>query len=226
MQQPKYRVLVIDDNELIRFGLVHVLSSSDLCTSVEAVASFEEAGAVVERQNSQIILAKFDLIRSASVMFRHLRHSYPTVKVLVLLEEDEEFWEALNFECEGYVIRHMPVYQIDVALRAIGEGYAWIGPMLSRYLLMRGGLQRLKAAVDVKPVHSEKLSSLSNREREILYLLSEAFTGDEIAEKLCIAKQTVKLHISNCIRKMGVKDRSQAVAMFLRCKSSYGQAIS
>lgn len=186
----------------------------------------QEASKMLDAVVFDIVMVKFDIVRRNVPFFQErLRAQHPLSKFLVLLEEDEEFWDALEFECEGYVIRHLPAYQLDVALRAIGEGYAWIGPMLSRYLLKRGGLNRLKAVAAAKPIANDKLSSLSNREREILYLLSEAFTGTEIADKLCISKQTVKLHISNCIKKLGVQDRSQAVAVFLRSKSAYGDGI-
>lgn len=226
MNQKAYSVLVIDDDELIRYGLVHVLKSSAACSGADGSLSMQEAAKILDAVEFDIVMVKFEIVKSNAQFFHErLRAPHPNTKFLLLLEEDEDFWDALEFECEGCVIRHLPAYQLDVALRAIGEGYAWIGPVLSRYLLKRGGLNRLRAISAVKPIPNDKLSSLSNREREILYLLSEAFTGNEIADKLSISKQTVKLHISNCIKKLGVQDRSQAVAVFLRSKSTYGDGI-
>lgn len=226
MNPKKYSVLVIDDDELIKYGLVHVLKTSACCSFADGALSVHEAAQKLAERSFDIVMVKFNLVKAVANFFQeNLRAAYPDTKFLLLLEEDEEFWEALELECEGYVIRHLPAYQLDVALRAIGEGYAWIGPVLSRYLLKRGGLNRLRAVSAIKPIVNDKVSSLSNREREILYLLSEAFTGTEIAEKLSISKQTVKLHISNCIKKLGVQDRSQAVAVFLRSKNAYGDGI-
>lgn len=225
MNLKRYSVLVIDDDELIRYGLVHVLKCSSCCSDAEVAGSMHEAAHKLAERLFEVVMVKFELVKGGAPSFQNLRSAHPDTKFLLLLGEDEEFWEALEFECEGYAIRHLPAYQLDVALRAIGEGYSWIGPVLSRYLLKRGGLSRLKAVSAIKPVVNDKLASLSNREREILYLLSEAFNGSEIAEKLSISKQTVKLHISNCIKKLGVQDRSQAVSVFLRSKSAYGDGI-
>jgi DNA-binding NarL/FixJ family response regulator len=140
------------------------------------------------------------------------------VKTLILLEEEQDFWNAMSFEADGYELRQMPTYQLFAAIKAIGEGYAWIGPLLSRYLLKRAGRDCLISASQVQPSIDRASFGLSVREKEILTLLSEGLSGLKIAERLSISPKTVKLHISNCIRKMDVDDRSQAIAKFLRAR--------
>lgn len=166
-----------------------------------------------------IILLKFRMPDGSGLNFvQELRKLYPHTKVIILLEEAEEFWEALQIDADGYEVRHMPTYQLAAALRAIADGYGWMGPMLSRYLLKRGGRDRLVDAASRSPVDEQIVESLSAREREVLYLLSEGLKGEQIAEKLHISPKTVKLHISSCIRKLNVEDRTQAIAKFLRSK--------
>lgn len=217
MENKTYRVLVVDDNELIRFGLSHVLSQCSSCQSAEAVGTIEEAIESLHQRSADILILKFTLPSvELETFFAMLKDDYPEIRTLVLLEDDEDFWKALNLGADGYVIRYLPAYQINVVIKALGDGLGWIGPMLARYLLKQGGLQKLRTAAVLNPVSGNTLSHLSDREREVLYLLSEAIGGEEIARKLNIRPQTVKLYISNCIKKLGVRDRSQAIAKYLR----------
>jgi DNA-binding NarL/FixJ family response regulator len=212
------KLLLVDDNDLIRAGLKHVLEQLN-CNVAGQASSLEVASQTMSRTEIDIVLLKHGMPDGNSIEFvKTLRTRYPNVKVLMLLEEDAQFWEALEAQADGYEIRHMPSYQLATAIKALKDDYGWLGPMLSRYLLKRGGRDRLKAAAKQTPVNEAVLQALSTREREVIYLLSEGLRGENIAEKLNISPKTVKLHVSNCIRKLGVEDRTQAIAKFLRCK--------
>jgi DNA-binding NarL/FixJ family response regulator len=211
------RLLLVDDNDVIRMGLQHVLSNLANCEVVAQSASLESAAEALASTNIDIALIKFSMPDGEAKDFiPHVRREHPRTKVLLLLEEEEEFWQALEVDADGYEVRHMPSYQLEASLKALSDGYGWLGPMLSRYLLKRGGRQRLGLAARQQPINQELVESLSPREREVIGLLSEGRKGDEIADILSISPKTVKLHISSCIRKLNVEDRTQAIAKFLR----------
>lgn len=208
-------VMVVEDNELIRIGLRRVLEQIDQC-EVASEAAISDATKYLEEHIVHIILLKFRMPDDIEFRFvQHLRSKYAQIKLIILLEEPEEFWEALSLDADGYELRHMPSYQLTAALKAIRDEYAWLGPMLSRYLLKQQGRHRLASGA-LRPTNDHILEPLSPREREVIHLLSDGLNGEQIAFKLQISPRTVKLHISGCIRKLEVKDRSQAIAKFLR----------
>lgn len=215
----RHRLLLVDDNDLIRAGLFHVLANTLGGNVIGQAGGLVSAAQMIKENDVNILLLKNRMPDGDVGNFMSgIKLDYPAVKTLILLEEEQDFWNAMSFEADGYELRQMPTYQLFAAIKAIGEGYAWIGPLLSRYLLKRAGRDCLLSASQVQPSIDRASFGLSVREKEILTLLSEGLSGLKIAEKLSISPKTVKLHISNCIRKMDVDDRSQAIAKFLRAK--------
>jgi DNA-binding NarL/FixJ family response regulator len=215
-----YKVMVVEDNDLIRAGLCHILRQLPNCQLVADAQTLAVAIEELSKQNIDVVLVKYRMPDgSASQYVPELRRLWPQTKLLLLLEDDEEFWEAIGVEADGFEIRHMPGYQLGTAIKALAEGYGWLGPMLSRYLIKRGGRQRLLSTERPKPSYEDDgVCNLTPREREIICLLSEGLKGDEIAEKLAISSKTVQLHVSSCLKKLDVEDRTQAILKFLRSK--------
>lgn len=215
------RILLIEDNELLRAGLRHVLSNTPHCIIAAEAPDLVAAEELLRAVDIDIVLLKYPIANGNAIGFvTTMRELNPSLRILMLLEEDAEFWEALHTDADGYEVRHMPAYQLAAAIHSLRDGYAWIGPMLARYLLKRGGRQRVLSAAKKRPVNGQLIALLSVRETEVLELLSEGLNGDDIAKRLEISPKTVKLHISNCIRKLSVQDRTQAIAKFLRYSQS------
>lgn len=215
----RYRLLLVDDNDLIRAGLFHVLSNTLGGNVVGQAHTLESARQLIKESDVNILLLKNRMPDGDVGDFLSTVRNYnPNLRSMLLLEEEDDFWKAIDYCADGYEIRQMPTYQLFAAIKAIGEGYAWIGPMLSRYLLKRGGRDWLMSASRTPQRAEEQSFGLSVRETEILVLLTEGLSGTQIAAKLSISPKTVKLHISNCIRKMKVVDRAQAIAKYLRNK--------
>lgn len=215
----KYRLLLVDDNDLIRAGLYHVLSSTLGESMVGQAAALESAQKEIRDGDVNILLLKNRMPDGdVGAFIGTMKQEHPHLRTLVLLEEEQDFWDAMDFAADGYELRQMPTYQLFAAIKAISEGYAWIGPMLSRYLLKKAGRECLISASHKAPLTDESEYGLSTREKEILNLIADGLSGIEIAAKLAISPKTVKLHISNCIRKMKVDDRTQAIVKYLRVK--------
>ncbi|MBX9690412.1 MAG: response regulator transcription factor [Candidatus Obscuribacterales bacterium] len=216
------KVIVVEHDELIRVGLVHVLNQCNECSEAIAVSTAASALNLLSENQIQVAIVGNRIPdSSAARLISIIREKQPDLKTIAVLEELEDFWTALSCEADGYLMRHMPSYQLNTAIRAVLDGYGWIDVALARYLIKRGGRSRLYSAAAIKPLAVDQLKVLTEREREVLHLLSDGYNSLEIAEKLAISRQTVKLHISSCIRKLGVKDRTQATAAFLRAGMLY-----
>ena len=213
----RYRLLLVDENDVIRSGLFHILSNTLGGKVIGEANSLSEAERLISQSDVNVLLLGNHMPDGdVGEFIAVVRKERPEIRILLLLEEVEEFWSSVGWGADGYEVSKMTSYQLYAAIKAIGEGYAWLGPILSRYLL--GNSSGPSPILALHPVHSPKENcfGLSVREEQILSMLSDGLSGAEIAKSLDISPKTVKLHISKCIRKMHVDNRSQAIAKFLK----------
>ena len=203
------RVVVVDDNELIRTGLVTVLASdSDIEVVGEApdgptgVALARETRPDlvlmdVEMPGGDGITATADLVASSSP---------PRVLILTMFDLDEYVVEGLRAGATGFLLKTTPPTELISAVKACAAGDTTVGPSI---------LDRLVASYverpDLTPV--ARLDQLTERETDVLKSLSRGLSNAEIAAELWLAESTVKTHVARILGKLGVRDRVQAVVV-------------
>jgi DNA-binding NarL/FixJ family response regulator len=146
-----------------------------------------------------------------------IKAEHSETRVMLLLDQEHEFWNALQLNADGYELRELIPFQLAVAIKTIGEGYTWIGGKLSSYLLKGDNREHL-ISLSQRESSKSVIACLSIREREVISLLSEGLNTTQIADKMAISPKTVKLYITNCIKKLNVENRSQAIVKFLQAK--------
>ncbi|NUR50721.1 MAG: response regulator transcription factor [Hamadaea sp.] len=194
------RVLIADDQRVVREGLTLVLGLLPEVEVVGAAADGDEAIALVAAFGPDIVLMDLRMPRCDGVeATRRLRAAYPNVKILVLTtySDDRSVLEAMRAGAHGYLTKDAGGQEIHEALRRVHDDQAVLDPAVQRHLV----------SALAAPAHG----SLTPRETEVLMLIAEGLSNTEIATRLFVTEATVKTHINHLLAKIGVRDRAQAV---------------
>ena len=206
------RVIVVDDQALVREGLVTML---ELMPGIEVVGTAgdgEEAVNVVERMGPDVALMDLRMPKLDGVeATRRIRAHHPATQVIVLTThaDDSSIMAAIAAGARGYLTKHSGGKAIREAIEAVMQGNSVLEPAVQARVL--------EAVARGKPVRRASLpDGLTPREGEVLILIATGLTNQEIATKLFISEGTVKTHINNLFAKIGARDRAQAVAYAFR----------
>jgi DNA-binding NarL/FixJ family response regulator len=206
------RVLVIDDHPIVRQGLVAYLGSRDDITVVGEAADGHGAIAAAARLRPDVVLLDLVMPRMDGVeATRRLRELVPDVRVLVLTSfaAEDHVMEAVRAGAAGYLLKDVEPADIAAAIRAVHRGDAYLHPEAAAHVI---------AAV-TDDGQTALLDRLTPRERDVLALLGEGRSNREIARDLTVAEKTVKTHVSSILRKLGVRDRTQAALIAARARA-------
>ncbi|WP_412539071.1 response regulator transcription factor [Longispora sp. K20-0274] len=203
------RVVIADDQRVIRDGLELLLGLVDGVTVVGTAADGLEAVAAVAEHAPDVVLMDLRMPRCDGVeATRRVRAEYPGTQVVVLTTyaDDADILAALRAGARGYLTKDAGVEEISRALRRVADGQADLDPEVQRKLLELIPGEHLRA-----PTHD-----LTEREVEVLRLVAQGLSNTDIAGRLFISEATVKTHINHIFAKAEVRDRAQAVAYAYR----------
>jgi DNA-binding NarL/FixJ family response regulator len=200
------RVLIVDDQPLLRAGFKSVLEASGQVDVVGEAATGAEAIEEARRLDPDVVLMD---VRMPDMDGIEATRRMPKQKILILTTFglDEYIIEALRAGASGFLLKDAPVEDLLSAVRAVAAGDAQLSPAVTKRLLDQVA-RRLPAAVD----HDDALlEELTARERDVLRLLAVGMSNAEIGEALVVSEATVKTHVSSVLGKLGLRDRVQAV---------------
>lgn len=201
------RVLIADDQELVRSGFRLILETRPDIEVVGEAASGEQAIVLASELEPHVILMDIRMPTLDGIeATRQIIASDSKTRILVLttFDVDEYVYEAIRAGASGFLLKDVRPADLIDAIRLIADGNALLGPTVTRRLLDRF------ATVDVQS-DPTIISSLTDRERETLQLLASGLSNAELAQRLFLSETTVKTHVSSILRKLGVRDRVQAV---------------
>ncbi|WP_281367929.1 response regulator transcription factor [Nonomuraea typhae] len=202
------RVLVVDDQQVMREGLVALLDLVDGIDVVGSAGNGEEALRLVAALAPDVVLMDLRMpVLDGVEATRRITRAHPGVAVLVLTtyDDDESVSSALLAGARGYLTKDAGRAEIAAALRSAAAGQSTFAAPVSRRLV-----EALTRHVPVRP--DTLPDGLTAREAEVLRLISRGLSNAEIAEALVVAETTVKTHINNAFAKIGVRNRTQAAA--------------
>jgi len=206
------RVLLVDDQELLRRGLRMFLEEEPDLVVVGEAADGEQALRATARLAPDVVVMDVRMPRMDGVeATRQIAASFPRSKVLVLttFDLDEYVYTALRYGASGFLLKDVPPKQLCDAIRHVAQGDAVVAPSVTRRLL-DAFADRLPD-VGARLGQEAALASLTDREREVLAEVAAGLSNSEIAARLYLAEATVKTHVGRVLTKLGLRDRVQAV---------------
>jgi DNA-binding NarL/FixJ family response regulator len=215
------RVLVVDDQELVRLGFCVILDAADGITVVGEAANGEAAVSQVAAHAPDVVLMDIrmpgmDGLEATRQITRGPATppsgsgpiTPPKVVMLTTFDLDDYVYEALRAGASGFLLKDSPRHDLIAAVRAAAAGDALLAPSVTRRLIE--AFARRPRETSPSP---SQLASLTARERDVLLLLARGRSNAEIASVLFVSEATVKTHVGNLLAKLGLRDRVQAVIL-------------
>ena len=209
MTEPPVRVLLVDDDDLMRAGLEAVLSSDAHVEVVGEAGTGRAAVEQVRKVRPDLVLMDVrmpDLDGIAAT--REITAASADVKVVILttFEQDDYIFGALNAGASGFLLKRSGPEELLAAIHTVAAGDSLLSPSVTRTVIDRMARQPTPEIGS-----SRLLESLTPREREVLVLLARGLSNSEIARELVIEESTVKTHVKRILMKLRLRDRIQAV---------------
>ena len=196
------RVAIIDDHAIVRMGLKYSLSLEPDFEFAGEHSGGEGAGEFVARVRPDVVLldVRMPVVNGIEAL-EDIRRKAPDVKVLMLTtsDGDEDVFRSMNKGARGYMVKDESGEDLHVAIRTVASGEVFLP-------------KRIKAIYDDR----KKRPSLSEREIEIVRLVAKGFSNDELAERLHLSPDTIKVHLRHVYEKLGVESRVEAVTEAMR----------
>jgi DNA-binding NarL/FixJ family response regulator len=202
------RTLIADDQQAVRAGLAALLETQDDISVVATAADGEDAVRQSNEHRPEVVLmdVRMPVLDGISATRQICAGDGPRVLVLTTFDLDEYVYDALQAGASGFLLKDAPPERLFEAVRVVAAGDALLAPGITRRLIAE--FARLRPP---QRTHAEDLEALTRRELEILSLVASGLSNHEIAQRLVLSNETVKTHVSHILRKLGLRDRAQAV---------------
>jgi DNA-binding NarL/FixJ family response regulator len=207
------RVLLVDDDDLVRAGLHAVLSTDDTIVVVGDAADGHQAIEQVRRLRPDIVLmdARMPNLDGIAATERIVATA-PGARVLILttFEDDEYVFGALHAGASGFLLKRSTPEQLMAGIHTVAAGDSLLSPSITRRVVDR---MTRDAVAPPEPEAMRRLQQLTPRERDVLELIAAGLSNGEIAATLVVEESTVKTHVKRILAKLGLRDRAQAVVL-------------
>ena len=203
------RVLVADDQSMVRAGFRMLLAGEQDIEVVAEASNGREAVAMAERFNPAVVLMDIRMPEIDGLeATRRILAANQAARILILTTFglDEYVYEALRAGASGFVLKDDPAEQLIAAVRTVAAGNALLSPAITKRVIRQ--FTRI-----TRPAPPKEVGELTDREREILRLIAKGLSNAEIGRELYISETTVKTHVTHILQKLGLRDRVQAVVL-------------
>jgi DNA-binding NarL/FixJ family response regulator len=207
------RVLVAEDQYLVRAGLSGIVETADDLTVVAEAATGRQAVDSARRERPDVALMDIRMPDLDGIEATRLITTSTDVRVLILttFDLDEYVYEALRAGASGFLLKDTPPTDLLAAIRVVAAGDALLAPNITRRLLTEFAAR--PAPTPSAAAGSDRLAAITEREHQVLALVAEGLSNAEIAHCLHITPGTAKSHVGNLLTKLGVRDRVHLVIL-------------
>jgi DNA-binding NarL/FixJ family response regulator len=209
---PPIRVMLADDQKLVRAGFRSILDGEDDITVVAEAGDGAEAVRLAERTRPDVVLMDvrmpvLDGLEATRRIVADARLSDVRVVILTTFDLDDYVYTALKVGASGFLVKDTDPVELIHGVRVTARGDALLAPSVTRRLIAEFAT-RIKL-----PPPSRALEQLTEREREVMTLVAGGLSNDEIAARLVVSPATAKTHVSRVLTKLGARDRAQLVVL-------------
>lgn len=217
----KIRTVIIEDHELTRYYICKALRRKDEIEVVGQTNNARHGFTMLKELQPDVAIVDISLPDqdgielTKKIKANHQQLLHTKVLILTASDHEESVLSAFNAGADSYCMKDIKFDNLLNAIRVTAEGKPWIDPMIARIIVEKANQKpdSLKSHDQKQPV---KVSILSDRELEVIELITKGCSNNDIAEKLYIASGTVKTHVANIMNKLGANDRTQAVVIAMR----------
>ena len=204
-------VVIVDDQAMVRQGFGALLDAQPDISVIGEAADGVQGVREVSRLSPDVVLMDVRMpevngLEAASTILSTPSPSRPQVIMLTTFDVDDYVYEALRLGASGFLLKDAPAEELARAVRVVSEGDQLLAPSITRRLIAEATQRRGSV-----PRRSALLGELTARELEVLELIAGGLSNGEIADRLFLAEQTVKTHVSRVLTKLHLRDRAQAV---------------
>ncbi|MBX3137619.1 response regulator transcription factor [Candidatus Obscuribacterales bacterium] len=208
-------VVIVEDQEIARVGLKVILEANYGIKVVGVAQDGQEAVATALALKPNVVLMDIGLpVLNGIEATKQIKTDSPDQRIIMLTSHDDDrhVFAALSAGADGYCLKEAPSQQLVMAIKAVAEGVAWLDPGIAGRVLRSIGT----GGKDREDEKANPASTLSSRELDVLRLVVDGSTNQEIADKLVLSVETVKTHMRHIMEKLAVSDRTQAAVKAMR----------
>jgi len=208
------RVLICDDQTVVREGLAAILSTDDEIEVVGLARNGEEALALAAEERPDVVLMDLNMpVMNGVQATQRLRHRHPTLRVLILTTYADDAWviDAIRAGAAGYLLKDTRRDDLVAAIKGTAEGKSFLDPAVAGKLM-----RQMAEEPAARSIATAQVEALTERELEVLRLLAQGYSNPEIAQRVHLAAGTVRNYVSTILQKLGVGDRTQAAVVALQ----------
>lgn len=213
------RVLIADDQELVRTGFAMILARDPGIEVVAQAVNGQEAVLRARESHPDVVLmdVRMPILDGLQATRRLVADATVSTRVVILttFDHDEYLFEALAAGASGFLLKDAPAADLLAAVHIVAGGDALLAPTVTQRVIA-AAVERQSVAAD-----AERVGALSPRERDVLRLMAEGMANSEIADRLVVGHATVKTHVAHVLQKLGARDRVQAVVAAYRAGLPY-----
>ena len=210
-----YKVLIVEDHALIRFGLKTAFESKKFIDSIYEAASAEDAISLVRNNQVDAVIMDLGLPNMNGIdATREIKNINSDIKVIILTSHssEQEVLDSIKAGASAYCSKDINPDRLADTVQSVIEGAVWFDPKISSVVLNALSSDRKKETINVNEDYN-----LTDREKEVLEYICEGLNNAEISKILDVSVNTVKVHVSSIIQKLEVEDRTQVVVKAFKC---------
>ncbi len=206
------RVLLVDDQPLVRAGLHRILASEDDLEIVGEASDGAEALELVTKLSPDVVVMDIRMrgMDGVEATERIRAADGPPVLVLTTFDEDEILWGAIDAGAAGFILKEASAEDLIRATRTVADDGSWLDPIVTPRVLAHRRNAEHGTMGDIEPGRAVELT---DRENDVLLAMAQGLTNSEIAEELIVGIATVKTHVGSIFSKLGVRDRAGAIVL-------------
>jgi DNA-binding NarL/FixJ family response regulator len=210
----KIRILLVDDHAILRAGLRMMLNAQPDIEVVGEAGSGRQGVSEARRLQPDVVIMDIAMSDMSGIeATQHIKREMPQVRVLMLTmyENEEYFFQGLRAGASGYILKDAADTDLITAIHTVQSGRVYLSPE-AQSMMVGDYLQRVRAGGEEKDLYDV----LTEREREILKLVAEGLTNNQIAERLVISPKTVDTHRMHIMDKLNLHNRAELVKFAIR----------